>query len=109
MKLLKDYGIFIPQKKESEEEFFMANNYFVNAKIKVLSKVRTEFTGKDGLVHPSCKLNASQEDDKVIMVLSVNQSIFDSCEKGGNYELIGEYRTTQKGSYISWQNAIPLK
>lgn len=75
---------------------------------KILNTKRNRFTGKDGIEHESFKLTFSQDDDNIIGEANVSQEVFNTVEKGKEYELTGEYRQTRNGNYISWTAAKPL-
>lgn len=81
----------------------------VEAIIVVLSKIEKEGTRKDGSAYKLRTLNISQKDNEIIGAISVREEIFNICEKGSTYRLIGEYRTSPNGNYISWSNAVAVK
>lgn len=76
--------------------------------IKLLNVKRTKYTGRDGVERESFKITFSQDDDNIVGEANVNEGIFNAVEKGKEYELVGEYRQTKNGNYISWTAAKPL-
>lgn len=80
----------------------------VKTAFKVLNAKSNKYTGRDGVERESFKVTFSQDDDNVVGETNVNEEVFNSVEKGKEYELTGEYRQTKNGNYISWITVKPL-
>lgn len=76
--------------------------------VKILNVKHHRYTGRDGVERESFKVTVSQDDDNVIGEATVSQEVFNTVEKGKEYELTGEYRQTKNGNFISWTTAKPL-
>lgn len=80
----------------------------IKTEANILSKKTSSYTGKDGTTRNTYHLNYSQQNDEIVGTLSVREDIFNMCEKGKHYELVGEYRTSSNGNFISWQAVKPV-
>ncbi|MEQ2424480.1 hypothetical protein [Enterocloster hominis (ex Hitch et al. 2024)] len=80
----------------------------VKTLMKTLSAKSTKYTGRDGVERESFKVTFSQDDDNIVGEANVSQEVFNTVEKGKEYELTGEYRQTKNGNFISWTTAKPL-
>ena len=78
----------------------------ISANIKCLNKKVNDYTNKEGIQKEVRKILCSQDNDEVLTEIYVSQSVYDTIEKGKDYELIGEYRSTRNGNYIIWQSAM---
>lgn len=76
--------------------------------MKILSAKSSKYTGRDGVERESFKVTFSQDDDNIVGEANVSQEVFNTVEKGKEYELTGEYRQTKNGNFISWTTAKPL-
>lgn len=101
MKLIKYFGV-IPNKRKGEITMI------VKTLMKTLSAKSTKYTGRDGVERESFKVTFSQDDDNIVGEANVSQEVFNTVEKGKEYELTGEYRQTKNGNFISWTTAKPL-
>lgn len=103
MKLIKYFGV-IPNNRDRKGEIIMILKTYV----KILNVKCNKYTGRDGIERESFKIAISQDDDNIIGEANVSQEVFNTVEKGKEYELTGEYRQTKNGNYISWTAAKPL-
>lgn len=76
--------------------------------MKILSAKSSKYTGRDGVERESFKVTFSQDDDNIVGEANVSQEVFNTVEKGKEYELTGDYRQTKNGNFISWTTAKPL-
>lgn len=101
MKLIKYFGV-IPNKRKGEITMI------VKTLAKILNVKSNKYTGRDGVERESFKVTFSQDDDNIVGEANVSQEVFNTVEKGKEYELTGEYRQTKNGNFISWTTAKPL-
>ena len=74
--------------------------------VKVLSTKKESYTDKDGNPREAYKITFSQNNDEIVGGFNAGKDLFDSLERGKEYELTGEYKQTRTGgNYISWSYA----
>lgn len=60
---------------------------------------------KDGNLREAYKVTFSQNNDEVVGVFTAKRELYETLEKGREYEITGEFRQTRTGNYISWSYA----
>ena len=105
MKLAHYWGV-IPKhyrklKDKYEEDHFMLIRTFVH----ILSVQKQSYTDREGNTRDSFRITFSQDSDNIVGTIVVREDVYNSVERGKDYELTGEYRTTRTGNYISWISA----
>lgn len=88
-------------KSKYEEDFFMLIRTFIH----VLSVQKQNYTDREGNIRDSFRVTFSQDNDNIVGTIVVREDLYNSVERGKDYELFGEYRTTKSGSYIVWTSA----
>lgn len=101
MRLAPYWGV-LPRHWPLEE----GENYmFVRSYIKVLNTKTESYMDKDGNLREAYKVTFSQNNDEVVGVFTAKRELYETLEKGREYEITGEFRQTRTGNYISWSYA----
>ena len=77
----------------------------VRSYMKVLNVKVESYTDRDGNLRDAFKVTFSQNNDEIVGVFTARKELYDTLEKGKEYEITGEYRQTRSGNYISWSYA----
>lgn len=105
MKLAYYWGVIPKHKKilkcKYEEDIFMLVRTFIH----VLSLQKQTYTDREGNLRDSFHVTYSQDNHNKVGIITVREDLYNSVERGKDYELFGEYRTTKSGTYIVWTSA----
>ena len=101
MRLAPYWGILPTHWPLEEGETHM----LVRSCIKVLNIKTESYPDKDGNQRVAYKVTFSQNNDEIVGVFTARKELYDTLEKGKEYEITGEYRQTRSGNYISWSYA----
>lgn len=105
MKIAHFWGVIPKHRKilqsKYEEDIYM----LIKSLIHVLSVQKQNYTDREGNIRDSFRVTFSQDNDNIVGTIVVREDLYNSVERGKDYELFGEYRTTKSGSYIVWTSA----